>query len=129
MKILGKCPYCTDGKIESRKTVLNGKKGTIYACSNAHWKYNEIEETFALSSKSTCSFRIFSNSLLKYNKFSLGDKEIRTLLSKGELEVTLHARNPYYEKLDNGKSKKKHKEYTKFIIPHKEYGIEVLWED
>lgn len=127
MKLLGKCPYCEDGMIEVRSTILQGKKGKIYACSNAHWEYDG--ECFLLTAESTCSFRIFSNSLLRYNKRSIGDNEIKELLTNGKVEIILHSRNPYYEKNDEGKSIKKHKEYTKKIIPHLEYGIEVLWDE
>jgi hypothetical protein len=124
MKILGKCPYCSNGKIETRKIKVEGKEIKLYACSNAHWtKEFDISE---LTEESTCGFRIFQNSLKKWNKFAIGEYEIKKLLSEGELEVTLHSKA--FFKFENGKKTKFHTEYKKFIITNKEYGIEVLWD-
>jgi len=127
MKYLGNCPFCNDGKIIVKNTILQGKKGKIYSCSNAKWEFDN--DIFKLTDDSTCSYRIFSNTLLRYNKRNLGEYEIKELLQEGQVEVVLHARNPYYEKLEDGSSKRKYKEYKKYIIPNLDYGIEVLWED
>jgi hypothetical protein len=124
MKILGKCPYCENGKIESRKVKVNGKEIKLYACSNAHWK-TEFETT-QLTDDSICGFRIFQNTLKKWNKAAIGENEIKKLLKDGELEVKLHSQ-PFF-KWENGKRIKFHTEYTKFIITNKEYGIEVIWD-
>jgi len=124
LKNLGKCPYCKNGYIETREITTYGKKSKLYACSNAHWKRDE--DLTVLSSDSTCSFRIFSNCLLKWNKAVLGENEIKRLLSNGEIEVVLHSRAFY--KFENDKKTKFHTEYRKKIILNKEYGIEVIWD-
>lgn len=126
-KTLGNCPFCENGKIEARHTILNGKKGVIFACSNAHWE--NVDDLFVLTKKSTCNFRIFSNCLLRYNKAVISEKEIKELLKNKEVKVKLYARTPFWEKQEDGKTKKRHKEYYKYIIPNKEFGIEVLWEE
>lgn len=124
MKVLGKCPYCDNGKIETRKIKALGKEIKLYACTNAHWKTEY--ETTQLTDDSTCSFRIFSNALKKWNKASIGEGEVKQLLKNGEYEVVLHSQ-PFY-KWENGKRTKFHKEYKKFIVLNKEYGIEVIWD-
>lgn len=123
--MLGSCPYCDNGKINTKNIIINGKKSKLYICSNA--KYEKDEDIYVLSEEATCSFKIFSNSLLRYNKAVIGENEIKRLLKDGQLEVVLHRKNPYFEKDESGKSKKKHAEYKKFIIPNLEYGIEVIW--
>ncbi len=113
--ILGNCPYCIDGKIEVRKKEVNGKKVELYACSNANW-VSEDGELFELSSKATCSFKIWQNSLRKYGKY-LKQKEIKALLNNEDVVVTLYTKK-YKEKLS----------YEKYITLNQEYGISVLWE-
>ena len=122
MKILGNCPFC-NGSIEVRKIKVNNKPSKLFACTNAHWVKDE--DIFVLSEDSTCSFRIFQNSLKKYNKFAIGENETRELLQKGELEVTLHSKKKMI--FNNGKKEYKSFEYKKLIIINKEYGIEVLF--
>lgn len=126
MKILGKCPFCDKGDIEVRDIKVNGKKSKLYACTKAKWKKDE--DIFVLTEDSTCSYKIFSNSLLRYNKAVIGENEIKKLLKDGQVEVTLHSRNGYFEKDDNGKTKKKQVEYKKFIVPNLEYGLEIIWD-
>jgi len=113
--ILGKCPYCDDGEIEVRDKEVRGKKVKLYACSNAHW-HTEDGEMFEVTQESTCSFRIWQNSLAKYGKW-LSYKEVRELLSEGELEVELLSKK-YGKKIY----------YTKTIILSEEYGVSVLWD-
>ncbi|WP_434658106.1 hypothetical protein [Sulfurimonas sp. NW9] len=115
MMILGKCPYCDDGAIEVRDKEVRGKKVKLYVCSNAHWQ-TEDGEMFEVTPESTCSFRIWQNSLAKYGKW-LGYKEVRELLSEGELEVELLSKK-YGKKIY----------YTKNIILNEEYGVSVLWD-
>lgn len=113
-KLLGKCPYCEDGKIEVRAIQVEGKPLKLYACSNAHWHY---EADFAeLTPDSTCSFRIFQNQLRRWNKKAIGENEIRTLLKEEQVKVRLYSANAK-------------KEYFKWVILDKEYGISVLWDE
>ncbi|WP_304544787.1 topoisomerase C-terminal repeat-containing protein [Sulfurimonas microaerophilic] len=113
--VLGKCPYCENGEIEVRDKEVRGKKVKLYACSNAHWK-TEDGEMFELREDATCDFRIWQNSLAKYGKW-LSYKEVRELLSEGEVEVEFVSKK-YGKKLN----------YTKYIVLNQEYGVSVLWE-
>jgi hypothetical protein len=113
MKKLGNCPYCNNGQLEVREIKIQGKKTKLYACSNAHWsKEFDVAE---LTAESTCSFRIFSNQLLRWNKRSLGTREIQTLLAEEQVKVRLF-------------SSRTKTEYFKWIILDKEYGVSVLWD-
>jgi hypothetical protein len=113
-KLLGKCPYCEDGKIEVRAINVDGKPVKLYACTNAHWHF---ENDFAeLTKESTCNFRIFANQLRRWNKKAIGENEIRTLLKEQQVKVRLYSVNAK-------------KEYFKWVILDKEYGASVLWED
>ena len=112
-KLLGKCPYC-NGSIEVRTSQLDCKPVKIYACTNAHWHF---ENDFAeLTKESTCSFRIFQNQLKRWNKKSLSENEIRLLLKDQQLKVKLY-------------SLIAKKDYFKYVILNKEYGISVLWDE
>jgi len=111
---LGKCPYCEDSQIEVRDREVRGKKVKLYACSNAHW-YSEDGEMYELTKESTCDFKIWQNALARYGKW-LSYKEIRELLSDGEIEVELVSKK-YGKKIS----------YTKTIILNKEYGVSVEW--
>ena len=113
--ILGDCPYCENGSIEVRSKEINGKKVKLYACSNANWK-TEDGEMFELTQNSTCSFKIWQNSLAKYGKW-LQYKDIRTLLNDEELEVELLSKK-YGKKVY----------YNKFVVLNEEYGVSVLWD-
>lgn len=113
-KSVGKCPYCEGGKIEVRAINVEGKPVKLFACSNAHWYF---ENDFAeLTKESTCSFRIFSNQLRRWNKKAIGESEMRELLSEKQLKVRLYSANTK-------------KEYFKWVVLDKEYGITVLWEE
>ena len=114
MSVVGKCPYCDDGMIIVEKKLVNGKNTKIYTCSNASW-YSEDGEIFELKKDATCSFRIWGNSLLKWGKRGIGIKEVKQLLEGQSVDVRLFS---YRAK----------KEYFKYIILDKEYGISVLWD-
>lgn len=113
--ILGKCPYCVDGKIEVRDKEVSGKKVKLYACSNAHWK-TEDGELFELAQGASCDYRIWQNSLSKYGKW-LSYQEIRELLEEKTLEV---------EFVSKKYGKKIH--YNKHITLNHEYGVSILWD-
>ncbi len=113
--LLGKCPYCEDGEIETREKLVRGKKTKLFACTNAHWK-SEDGELWELRDDATCGFRIWQNTLSRYGKW-LSCKEICGLLNDGELEVELVSK----------KWGKKIK-YTKTIMLDREYGVSVVWE-
>ena len=112
--LLGKCPYCEDGKIEVRTINVDAKPIKLFACANAHWHF---ENDFAeLTKESTCSFRIFQNQLRRWNKKAIGENEIRTLLKEQQVKVRLYSANAK-------------KEYFKWVVLDKEYGMSVLWEE
>ena len=110
--MLGKCPYCDDGIIVMQKKIVQGKNTKVYTCSNAKF-HTEDGECF--ESVGSCSYRIWGNSLLKYGKRGIGEKEVRELLSEGVFTATLHSKNGV--------------EYKKYIITNEEYGVSVLFED
>ncbi len=112
-KKLGKCPFCDDGQIEVRKIEVDGKPTKLYACSNAHWIFEH--DLCELSADSSCSYRIFANQLLRWNKKAIGESEIRTLLKEEQVKVRLY-------------SARAKKEYFKWAILDKEYGLSVVWD-
>jgi len=112
-KKLGKCPFCDDGQIEVRKIEVNAKPTKLYACSNAHWTFEH--DLCELSADSSCSYRIFANQLLKWNKKSIGENEIRTLLQEEQVKVRLY-------------SVRAKKEYFKWAVLDQEYGLSVVWD-
>lgn len=112
---LGKCPYCEDGYIEVRDKEVNGKKIKLYACSNANWR-TEDGEMYELTPNSTCSFRIWQNSLAKYGKW-LSYKEVRELIEGNSIEVELLSKK-YGKKIY----------YSKQITLNQDYGVSVIWE-
>jgi hypothetical protein len=112
---LGKCPYCKDGKIEIKEKKINSKKVKLYVCTKAKWK-SEDGEMYELTSDSTCSFRIWQNSLSRYGKW-INYKEIRELLENKTIEVELISKK-YSKKVS----------YKKYITLDKEYGVSVIWD-
>ena len=110
--MLGKCPYCKDGSIVMQKKIVQGRNTKVYTCSNAKFTTEDGE---LFESVGTCSYRIWGNSLLKYGKRGIGEREVRELLSEGIFTAVLHSRSGV--------------EYRKYVIPHEEYGISVLFED
>ncbi|MDD2698678.1 MAG: hypothetical protein PHF17_07765 [Arcobacteraceae bacterium] len=114
MSIIGKCPYCKDGNIKVEKKLVKGKNTKVYTCTNASWK-SEDGEMYELSKEATCSFRIWGNSLLKWGKKGIGPYEVKKLLEGKNVATRLFS---YTYK----------KEYFKYIILDKEYGVSVLWD-
>lgn len=123
-KKIGKCPYC-DGDVLSRNVVAYGKKIKLYSCSNMKVEYDDGDEKFLETQDSSCSFRIFSNCLLRYNKKSLSEGEVRQLISK-ERQVVVRL---YSKKLFNESKNSYGSEYYRYAIPDLEYGVSVLFDD
>lgn len=114
MSVLGKCPYCS-GNVVSRKITAQGKEIKLYHCENASKEYDESEQ-YVFTADSTCTFMVYSNSLLRFNKRSFGLIEMKKLLQEGQIVVRLHGR-------------KGTGEYFKYVIADKEYGLSVLWDE
>lgn len=112
-KSLGKCHFCSNGQIEVRKTTVDGKSIKLYACSNAHWTFEH--DMAELTKESSCSFRIFQNALLRWNKKAIGEREVRTLLQEEQVKVRLY-------------SSRAKKEYYKWLVLDEEYGCSVVWD-
>ena len=111
---LGKCPYCK-GNVHAIKSTANGKKVNLYSCENAKKEYDESEQ-FVFTSDSTCTFRVYSNAFLKWNKRSFSKYEMKKLLEEQQVIIRLHGRAGT-------------KEYFKYVIPNKEYGVSILWDE
>ena len=112
--ILGKCPYC-DGNVIVKQTIAQGKKVNLYSCENAKKEYDESEQ-FVFTSDSTCTFRVYSNTFLRWNKRSFSKYEMKKLLEDGQTIVRLHGR-------------KGTGEHFKYVITDKEYGVSILWDE
>lgn len=112
--ILGKCPYC-DGNVIAKKSIANGKKVNLYTCENSIKEYDDSDQ-FVFSSASTCTFRVYSNAFLRWNKRSFSKYEMKQLLEDGQTTIRLHGRK--------GTS-----EYFKYVITNKEYGVSILWDE
>lgn len=112
--ILGKCPYCK-GNVHAIKSTANGKKVNLYSCENAKKQYDDSEQ-FVFISDSTCTFRVYSNVFLRWNKRSFSKYEMKKLLEENQVIIRLHGRS--------GTS-----EYFKYAIPDKEYGVSILWDE
>jgi len=112
--LLGKCPYC-EGNVFSKKINVKGKKIKLYSCENAKKEYDESEQ-YVFTADSTCRFMVYSNTFLRWNKRSFSEIEMKKLLQDGQTIVRLH-----------GKSSSG--EYFKYVIPHFEYGITILWDE
>jgi hypothetical protein len=112
--ILGKCPYC-DGNVIAKKSMANGKKVNLYSCENSKKEYDDSDQ-FVFSSDSTCTFRVYSNAFLRWNKRSFSKYEMKNLLEDGQATIRLHGRK--------GTS-----EYFKYVITDKEYGVSILWDE
>ena len=112
--ILGKCPYCK-GNVQAIKSTANGKKVNLYTCENAKKVYDDSEQ-FVFTADSTCTFRVYSNVFLRWNKRSFSKYEMKKLLEENQVIIRLHGRS--------GTS-----EYFKYAIPDKEYGVSILWEE
>lgn len=114
MSILGKCPYC-EGKVISKNFHTQGKKIKLYSCEYANKEYDESEQ-YVFTSDSTCTFRVYSNAFLKWNKRSFSEYEMKKLLQEEQVTVRLHGR-------------KGTNEYFKYVITDKEYGVSILWDE
>ena len=112
--ILGKCPYCNSNVI-AKTSNIKGKKVNLYACENAKKEYDESEQ-FVFTADSTCTFRVYSNVFLRWNKRSFSKYEMKKLLEEGQVTVRLHGRAGT-------------KEYFKYVITDKEYGVSILWDE
>ncbi len=112
--ILGSCPFCK-GNVISKKSTANGKSVNLYECENAKKVYDETD-CFVFTADSTCTFRVYSNVFLRWNKRSLSANEMRNLLKDEQIVVRLHGR-------------KGAGEYFKYAIPNVEYGISILWDE
>ncbi|RUM66985.1 MAG: hypothetical protein DSZ03_00335 [Sulfurimonas sp.] len=110
--MLGKCPYCEDGTVVAEKKSVLGKPTKVYRCSNTRF-HTEDGECF--ESVGSCTYRIWGNALVKYGKRAIGEREVKELLRQGSFIAVLHSRNGY--------------EYRKYVIPHNEYGIHVLFHE
>jgi hypothetical protein len=122
-KPIGKCPYC-DGTVFQREIQVSGKKVKLYSCSNMKVAYDEGDQRFLQTEESSCTFRVFSNALLKYNKKSISEKEIKQLIS-GEQQIAVRL---YSKKLYDEKKEKYGKEYFRYVIPDINYGVSVLFD-
>jgi hypothetical protein len=112
--ILGDCPFC-GGNVLSIKTVAQGKKVKLYTCENAKKEHDDSEQ-FVFTADSTCTFRVYSNTFLRWNKRSFGEREMQKLLKDGQVTIRLHGR-------------KGTGEYFKYVIPSLEYGVSILWDE
>lgn len=112
--ILGKCPYCNSNVI-AKTSNIKGKKVNLYSCENAKKEYDESEQ-FVFTADSTCTFRVYSNVFLRWNKRSFSKYEMKKLLEDGQVTIRLHGRK--------GTS-----EYFKYVITDKEYGVSILWDE
>ena len=112
-KKLGKCPFCDDGEIEVRKIEVEAKPIKLYACSNAHWTFEH--DLCELSDEATCGFRIFQNQFLRWNKKSISEQEVRTVLAEEQVKVRLY-------------SSRAKREYYKWAVLDREYGLSIVWD-
>ena len=114
MSILGKCPYC-NANVISRKMNAQGKQIKLYTCENSKKEYDDSEQ-YVFTADATCTFRVYSNAFLKWNKRSFSEYEMKKLLQDGQTTVRLHGRR--------GTS-----EYFKYVITDEEYGVSILWDE
>jgi len=110
--ILGSCPYCENGEMQMEKKSVQGKMTKVYTCSNTSFSTEDGEFFESIGS---CSYRIWGNSLRRYGKRGIGEREVRTMLDEGSFIAVLHS--------------KVGTEYRKYVIPNFEYGIEVLFSE
>jgi hypothetical protein len=110
--MIGRCPYCEEGVVEMEKKQVHGAVTKVYACSNVRIVTEDGE---CFEHAGSCTYRIWGNALRRYGKRALGPKEVRRLLADGQCVVTLRD--------------SRGNDYRKYIIPHPEYGIEVLFSE
>ncbi len=114
MRVLGNCPYC-NGKVISKKINVRGKQIKLFTCQNSKKEYDE-SESYVFTADSSCTFRVYSNAFLKWNKRSFSEYEMKNLLKDKQVIVRLHG-------------KKGSKEYFKYVILDKTYGVSILWDE
>ncbi|MFA9374819.1 hypothetical protein [Poseidonibacter sp.] len=114
MSILGKCPYC-DANVVSKKITAQGKQIKLYSCENAKKEYDE-SESYVFTAEATCTFRVYSNAFMRWNKRSFSQYEMKKLLQDGQAIIRLHGR-------------KGTNEYFKYVITDKTYGVSILWDE
>ena len=111
--VLGKCPFC-GGNVLSQKITARGQKINLYHCEHAI-KERDMNDDYVFSATSTCRFQVYSNALLRWNKRSLSESEMKKLLQEGQIVVRLHG-------------KKGTREYFKYVVTDPEYGLSILWD-
>jgi hypothetical protein len=94
-----------------KKCVL-GKNTKVYTCSNAKFHTEDGECFEAIGN---CSYRIWGNSLRRYGKHAIGEREVKEMLKEGSFTAVLHSKNGA--------------EYRKIVVPHMEYGVSVLFDE
>ena len=114
MIILGECPYCK-ANVTSKKISVQGKQIKLYSCENAKKEYDDSEQ-YVFTADSTCTFRVYSNAFLKWNKRSFSEYEMKKLLQDQQTIIRLHGRRGTNE-------------YFKYVIVDKEYGVSILWDE
>ena len=111
--VLGKCPYC-GSMVFSQKITVQGQKINLYMCENAK-KERDIGDDYVFCTDATCTFRVYSNAFLRWNKRSLSEREMKNLLQDRQITIRLHGR-------------KGTREYFKYVVTDKEYGVSILWD-
>lgn len=114
MSLLGKCPFCK-GHVYSKKINVKNKTVKLYSCEHAKKEYDE-SDAYVFTADSTCTFRIYSNMFLRWNKRSFSENEMKKLLQNNEVTIRLY-------------SQYKKEEYFKYVVLDKEYGCTVLWDE
>jgi len=112
---VGECIYCDDGIVEYESKNVRGKKTKVYCCSNNKVTTVDEGESWERTEDSTCSFKIFGNSLERWGKKFIGPKEVKKLLDGEDVIVHMYS---YQKKV----------EYKKYIALDETYGVSVLWE-
>ena len=72
---LGTCPYC-GADVVSKKMIAKGKQIKLYHCINAKKEYDESEQ-YVFTADSTCTFMVYSNAFLRWNKRSFSEYEMK----------------------------------------------------
>mgnify|MGYP007116848930 CR=1 FL=1 len=78
-----------------------------------HWHFEH--DMCELRDDGICSYRIFANQFLRWNKKAIGENEVRTVLQDEQVKVRLC-------------SSTAKKEYFKWAVLDKEYGLSIVWD-
>ena len=111
---IGNCPYCDNGTIFYDTKDINGRKTKLYKCSN-NKVTTEDGEVWEQTQDSSCSFKIFGNSLERYGKKFIGPKEVKKLIDGKDII------GYFYSFL-------KKTEYKKYITINQQYGASIIWD-